>query len=219
MNTAFIFNFLSDLKRNNTREWFEKNKHRYEESVAYFKEIVQAIIKELGSAEPEIGLLKPKDCIFRIYRDVRFSRDKTPYKLHFGAYFSAGGKASGQAGYYLHLEPESESFLGGGLYHPDREKLAKVRQEIDYNASELASIVKAKNFRKIFGKIQGESLVRAPKGYAEDHPQIELLKLKDFFVIHPLTDKSINEKNFVKNVIRMYKTLKPFNDFLNVAIS
>ena len=219
MNSAFILSFLSDLRRNNNRNWFEKNKYRYKEALGYFTEVVHEIIKELGRTEPEISLLEPKDCIFRIYRDIRFSKDKTPYKLYFGAYFSAGGKSGAQAGYYLHFEPEDESFLGGGLYHPAAEKLAKVRQEIDYNASELASIVKRENFKRIFGEIQGESLVRPPKGYSEDHPQIELLKLKDFFVIHKLSDKSIKEKNFVRNAVSKYKTMKPFNDFLNVAIS
>lgn len=219
MDTALILRFLKDLKKNNNRSWFEKNKDRYKESLAAFTEIVGSLIKQLSAIEAELALLEPKDCIFRIYRDVRFSKDKTPYKSHFGAYIASDGKSGTQAGYYLHLEPGGESFLGGGMYHPSSENLAKIRQEIDYNAAELAAIVKGKKFKTVFGAIQGESLVRPPKGYSEDHPQIELLKLKDYFVIHGFSDKEVKEKNFIKEAVKMFKVMKPFNDYLNVAIS
>jgi len=219
MNAVAIFSFLKELKKNNNRDWFQENKAKYQQAFDHFLDIAQFIIDELGKSDKEISLLQPKDCVFRIYRDVRFSHDKTPYKTHFGAYFAPGGKGSPNPGYYLHLSPGGESFMGGGLYRPTGEMMAKVRQEIDYNSGELKKIVSKKQFSNIFGEIQGDSLVRPPKGYSADHPQIELLKLKDYLVLSNLKDSEVKEKNFTKEVVKRFRIMQPFIEYLSVAIS
>jgi len=219
MNTSAIFTFLKDLKKNNNRDWFQENKERYQDSYACFLDLAQYIINELGKSDRAISLLQPKECVFRIYRDIRFSHDKTPYKTHFGAYFAPGGKASANPGYYLHLSPGGESFMGGGLYRPSGEMLAKVRQEIDYNSAELKKIVSVKSFKNVFGEIQGDTLSRPPKGYAADHPQINLLKLKDFLVLSNLKDSEVRNKNFVKEAVKRFAIMRPFIEYLSVAIS
>lgn len=132
---------------------------------------------------------------------------------------SEGGKKSPNAGYYLHLQPHGESFIGGGMYHPDADILSKVRQEIDYNASELKKIVSEADFTKYYGSIQGDQLKKAPKGYEADHPNIELLKLKDFIVIHKLSDEEVMHAHFKDRAITMFKAMTPFVHYLNVAIS
>ena len=163
--------------------------------------------------------LDPKKCIFRINRDIRFSKDKSPYKINFGAALAEGGRNSGNAAYYLHLQPNDESFIGGGLYQPPKEMLAKVRQEIDYNASELRTLVSAPDFRETFGEIQGDSLKRAPKGYDPDHPNIALLKLKDYIVLRKLTDQEVADEQFPEQALAIFKTMIPFVRYLNVAVS
>jgi len=219
MNTQLIVSFLRKVQKNNNREWFEKNKELYKSVLDEFTKMVNYFLTELGKVDEELSVLAAKHCIYRIYRDIRFSRDKTPYKTHMGAFFAPGGRKSGNAGYYIHLQPNGESLLGGGLYRPETQHLAKVRQEIDYNAIELKKIVTERNFRKVFGEVQGEKLARAPKGFAIDHPNIELLKLKDYLVLHKFSDKEVLDPSFHRQVVRMFKGMKPFNDYLNVAIS
>lgn len=163
--------------------------------------------------------LQAKKCVFRIYRDVRFSKDKSPYKLNFGASMSEGGRKSTNPGYYIHLQPGGECFFGGGLYHPDVDNLKKVRQEIDYNADSFLKIVKDQEFKSVFGEIWGEKLKRAPKDYSEDHPLIEYLKLKDFVVLHQVDDKDVVKKDYFKKGSEVYKMIKPFNDFMKTAIN
>ncbi len=219
MNIALILDFLKELQQNNEKAWMDNHRKFYESAKAEFKTVVAFLLEEMATADETLLGLQPKDCIFRLNRDIRFSNDKSPYKNNFGAYFSEGGKKGEQAGYYLHLQPFGESFLGGGMYMPSPESLYKVRQEIDYNASELKKIVDLPDFRKYFGEIQGDKLKRPPKGYATDHPNIELLKLKDFLVIHRLTDAEVTSQDFPQQAIKMFKTMMPFNYFLNVAIS
>ncbi len=210
--------FLARLKKNNNRDWFQSNKTQFQKAQEEFLVLVQHIIEKLSLDIPEIADLEAKKCIYRIYRDIRFSKDKTPYKTHFGAFFTPGGKNSGNAGFYLHLEPNN-SIIAGGLYKPDSAKLSKVRQEIDYNGSDLKKIVSNSTFKELFGEIQGEKLSRAPKGYPLDHPNLEVLKLKSFLVVHNLDDNQVISPNLPELVFKNFKTMSPFIEYLNVAIS
>jgi uncharacterized protein (TIGR02453 family) len=219
MNLQLVFSFLEELAQNNNKEWMDAHRKWYEQAKDEFKNLVTHLLGELSIIDEGLIGLTPKDCIFRVNRDIRFSKDKSPYKNNFGAYMSEGGKKSPNAGYYLHLQPNGESFIGGGMYQPDTDVLAKVRQEIDYNASELKKIVSEKDFKKYYGPIQGDKLKKAPKGYEPEHPNIELLKLKDFIVIHKLSDEEIIDEHFKAHAISMFKVMEPFVRYLNVAIS
>ncbi|CAN5221974.1 DUF2461 domain-containing protein [soil metagenome] len=211
------FNFLKQLQNNNNREWFEKNRKNYLEAKVKFEEFVSEILKELEKFE-NLGDLTAKQCIFRINRDIRFSSDKTPYKRNMSAAFALGGKKSPYHPYYLHIEPGGKSFLGGGLYDPDKEKLTKVRQEIDYNKETLIEIIENREFKKYFTGISGEKLKTAPKGYPKDHPDINLLKFKQYIIIHQLNNGQILDENFSNLIIDVFKVMKPFLDWLNFVI-
>ncbi|WPP52194.1 DUF2461 domain-containing protein [Catalinimonas niigatensis] len=219
MNLQLVFSFLEELAQNNNKEWMDAHRKRYEQAKDEFKDLVTHLLGELSIIDEGLMGLTPKDCIFRVNRDIRFSKDKSPYKNNFGTHMSEGGKKSPNAGYYLHLQPNGESFIGGGMYHPDTDILSKVRQEIDYNASELKKIVSEADFTKYYGSIQGDQLKKAPKGYEADHPNIELLKLKDFIVIHKLSDEEVMHEHFKDRAIAMFKAMTPFVHYLNVAIS
>ncbi len=214
-----ILKFLKDIAKNNNRDWFEKNKLRYVETKTIFDDFLGMLHKELLRFDEGLAGLNPRKQAFRIYRDVRFSKDKRPYKVNMGAGFSPHGKMEQEPGYYLHVEP-GNSFVAGGLYMPNAENLAKVRQEIDYNAEALLKILNNKKFKNYFSGLDDFDQVKtAPKGYAQDHPHIALLKNKSFVVSHHFTDTQVKHKNFVKQVAEVCKTLKPLNDFLKEAIS
>lgn len=219
MNTSLILEFLTGLSSHNSKEWMEANKEEYNQAKATFIELVSTLLENLKQFDPGVAALTAKDCIFRINRDVRFSKNKAPYKNNFGASISEGGKKSENAGYYLHIQPGNESFIAGGLYMPASEHLKKIRQEIDYNAPELLKIVSEKDFKKTFGTVQGDKLARAPKGYFPDHPNIEFLKLKSYIVLQKLSDEEIRSNDLVASLSDKCRTMKPFLDFLNVATS
>lgn len=212
--------FLKDLKKNNNKPWFEKNKTAYQNAKEDVEQFVQQVIEGLGKIDPDIATLQPKDCIFRIYRDVRFSKDKTPYKTNMGASFSRGGKKVPTAGYYFHCEPGGQSMTGGGLWMPMPPHLAKVRQEIDYNFEEWKKIVGNKNFKKIFPNgVEGiEVLSRPPKGYDDQNPAIEYLKMKCYIVTHDLTDADLSSKSLLKETLNTFAAMKEFIDFLNRSV-
>ncbi|MDH5476507.1 MAG: DUF2461 domain-containing protein [Cyclobacteriaceae bacterium] len=214
-----ILIFLNQIAANNTREWMEANKKSYHEARDTFVGITKSLIEEISAFDEGLQGVDPKKSIFRLNRDVRFSKNKAPYKTNFGAFMMEGGKKAGNAGYYLHLQPGNESFIAGGVYMPEADKLAKIRQEIDYNGSELKKIVSQSVFEKTFGQIQGDKLKRAPKGYSLDHPNIELLKLKSYLALHKVDDKTVLDKDFLNYIIDVFKKMAPFNYFLNVALS
>lgn len=220
MNNDLILKFLKDIAKNNNREWFERNKPTYLEVKQHFEDFLEALHIELVKFDEALGGLNPRKMGFRIYRDVRFSKDKRPYKVNMGAGFSPHGKMEQEPGYYIHLEPGNKSFVAGGIYMPDAEKLAKIRQEIDYNAGAFLKILKEKKFSKYFSKLDDfDKLKTAPKGYAKDHPQIDLLKNKSFVVSHSFSDIAVKDKKFVKEVAEVSKSIKRLNDFLTEAIS
>jgi uncharacterized protein (TIGR02453 family) len=219
MNFNSILTFLKAISKNNNREWFEKNKPKYLDAKKQFEDFLETLHKELLTFDESLAGLNPRKQGFRIYRDVRFSKDKRPYKTNMGAGFSAHGKMEQEPGYYIHIEP-GKSFVAGGIYMPDAERLSKIRQEIDYNASEFLKILKDKKFKKYFPSLDDfDRLKTAPKGYPKDHQHIELLKNKSYVVSYRFTDKDITNKDFVKKVATACKTLKPLNDFLMKAIA
>jgi uncharacterized protein (TIGR02453 family) len=209
--------FLKNLKKNNNKPWFETNKRNYLLAKEDLEEFAQQVIDGLGKTDKGIATLKPKDCVFRIYRDVRFSKDKTPYKISMSAAFNRNGKSAPGAGYYFHCEPGS-NMVGGGTWMPTPEELNKIRQEIDYNFAEWKKILGRPAFKKYFpGSIEGETLSRAPKDYDDRNPAIEFLKMKSFVVSRELDDATLQSKSLLREVLTTFNAMKEFIDFLNEA--
>lgn len=208
--------FLKKLKKNNNREWFNTNKKLYEDAKYDFEVFLFELIQKIADYDSSIGMLEPKDCMFRIYKDVRFSKDKLPYKTNLGASINAGGrKAPGVAGYYVHISPD-EYFIGSGLYYPEPEKLADVRNRIAADFKSFKKIVTNKDFVKFYKKLwDGHSLKTAPKGFDKEHPAMEYLKLKSFIAGHTVKEEKVLSKNYPDYVAKVFKAVKPLNDFLN----
>lgn len=206
--------FLSELKIHNTKEWFDEHRHLYDEAKRNFIQVVDNALQEIVQIDPDIVEIEAKKYMFRINRDIRFSKDKSPYKTHLGAFISKGGRSSDYAGYYFHLEPGA-SMLAGGTYMPSSPMLKKIRQHIDFNAPELREILANEEFKTFFGEMHGEKLKTAPKGYPKDHPDIDLLRFKGFIAykeIHNKDELMGELPDLMKKAIRL---LHPFNKFLN----
>ncbi|MFY0626090.1 MAG: DUF2461 domain-containing protein [Reichenbachiella sp.] len=218
MDLKPTLNFLKELKSNNSKEWFDENRKTYEACRKTFIELTQEIIDGIAKFDADLTDVDAKKCVFRINRDIRFSKDKTPYKTNFGALMGADGKKSEGTGYYIHLA-EDFNFVGGGMYMPQPDKLAAIRQEIDYNPDAINKLIQSKDFKDTFGSIQGDALKTAPKGYPKDHPNIELLRLKSFYVLKEFKDKEVTSDGFIKEALTTYKKALAFNDYLKVAIS
>lgn len=214
--------FLKDLKKNNNKPWFDENRKRYENAKEDFIQFIQSVIDYFGKTDKSISGIRAKDCLFRINRDIRFSKDKSPYKTNFGASINKGGrKAFDTAGYYFHLEP-GHFFIGGGIYHPMPAELNKVRQEIDYCLPEFKKILAARNFRKIYGDLDRSDeflLSRVPKGYDADNPAAEFLKLKSYLALTQLSEKEVTSKGLLKKTTTAFDALLPLIRFLNRALA
>lgn len=221
MVQAQTLQFLSALKENNNKPWFDTNRKTYETAKKDFAEVVQELIKGTEKFDKSIeeAQLEVKNCTFRINRDVRFSKNKDPYKTNFGASFSKGGKKAHSAGYYLHIEP-TQCFLAGGIWMPEPDDLKKIRTEIDYNFDEFSNILNAESFKNIFpkGLDRDAATVRPPKGYDETNPAIELIKLKSFTASTVIEFKEILKPNFTDTVLEGFKAMQPYIAFLNRAI-
>jgi uncharacterized protein (TIGR02453 family) len=213
-----VIKFLEELAQNNTREWMQEHKKQYEKVRNTFIDFVSLVLLDMQKVDPDLMELTAKECTFRINRDVRFSKDKSPYKLNFSAYFALGGKKSFNGGYYFHLQP-GQSFIGGGIYQPMPDMLAKIRQEIDYNPQIIHSIISQEEFKTYFGEIKGDKLKTSPKGYSADHVDIELLRHKSFVASKAINDVIVSSKDFQSEVVRGFTIMKPFKDFLTAAIS
>ena len=211
--------FLKKLKINNNREWFDSNKTEYLASKEIFEEFVSELIKGINKFDKKVSLdLKPKDCTFRIYKDVRFSKDKTPYKNNMSASINPGGKKSNIPGYYFHLEPEA-CFLAGGVYMPMPDDLKAIRQEIDYNPLPLINILKSASFKKEFNGLDEEDkLKNPPKGFNKDHAHSEILKNKHFIVSRKFENKVILKKEGLSKTLDSFKAMYPLLDYLRKAI-
>ena len=206
--------FLKDLHKNNNRDWFNENKDRYLSANANVVDFVETLIEEIGEFDEEILRIDAKKALFRIYRDVRFSKDKSPYKTNFGAGLGMG-KGNRISGYYLHIEP-GKSFLAGGVYQPDTTVLKEIRKEISINSNEFLSILEQDEFRNNFrGLSVGQKLQRVPAGFEKDDPMAEFLKLKNFIVVHPVSNEALMKEDAAKNFAQIFKSIKPLNDFLS----
>jgi uncharacterized protein (TIGR02453 family) len=209
------FQFLSDLSQNNNREWFNDNKPRFETAKADFLEFTTKLLAEMAKIQPDLNNTLAKDCIFRIYKDVRFSKDKSPYKTHFAAAFGPGGKHSNKIDFYFQVQPDGQSMLGGGMWHPLPEELAVFRQEIDYNPSHIKDIIFKEPFKSNFPHIYGEKLKKAPKGYSPEHADVELLKYKEMFFYKNYDDNDLFSENAISLFMKDAEILKPFLDYSN----
>jgi uncharacterized protein (TIGR02453 family) len=210
--------FLKELAENNHKPWFDENKEAYQKAKGDFEVFVKELLEKLSVLEPEFKTYQAKDCIFRIFRDVRFAKDKSPYKPNFGAYFSKGGKKSNAAGYYIHVQPGGKCFLAGGVWMPEAAALKAIRQEIDYNFEAFSKIIHQKEFKKLFPKLEGEALKTVPQGYAADNPAIEFLKMKSFVVMYYFPDKNLTAEGFAGQCFETYKAMQPLVDFLNSSL-
>ncbi len=207
--------FLRSLKRNNNREWFQERKALYESAVKTpLEELVQTLAGDFGRFAPEM-VATPKASIYRIYRDTRFSKDKSPYKTHAAVIFPRRGLEKHQgAGFYLHIAP-TELFIGGGVYMPMSEDLNAIRSHIAENSDALFRIVKAKPFRKMFGELRGEQLSRIPRGFSEEHPAAEYLKYKQYVAGRTLPPEQATAPRFYKTVVDTFETMTPLIRYLN----
>ena len=209
------FKFLTELKKNNNRKWFAENKDWYERSKTDFEQVVKSVIEILPSVDPEVGLLDPKKCIFRIYRDIRFSSDKTPYKTHFGAGFRAP-KLQKSSGYYLHIDPE-ECFISCGHYMLDSAQLKKVRKGISDDYEYFKSILDEPQFKKEIGDLyrDDDTLKNCPKGFDPEDPAAEYLKLKRFYVYKPIPKDIVMTESLMVLLKETFETMQPLSRFLN----
>jgi uncharacterized protein (TIGR02453 family) len=212
--------FLKDLKKNNNKPWFDAHRKEYEEAKTDFANFIQQVIDKHAKNDPSIKLLVAKDCMFRINRDIRFSKDKTPYKTNIGAYINRGGKKSLFGGYYFHCEP-GQSFVGGGLWMPMPPELNKVRQEIDYNFPAFKKIITSKKIKAVYGDLSRDAeyvLSRVPKGYEPTNPAAEYLKMKSLVSTTSLKDEDLTSKNLVKKTVASFEALQPLIEFVNRSI-
>jgi len=213
--------FLKDLKKNNHKDWFDTNRKTYENAKSDYLNLVHEVTKGLGKKDASIASLTAKECIFRINRDVRFSKNKDPYKTNMGMYLSRGGKKSLFSGYYFHLEPGGKSFAAGGLWMPEADVIKKVRQEIDYNWEEFSKIIQNKKFVAAYKALQREEgmvLSREPKGYEKDNPAIEYIKLKSWVATTAFTDAQLTSNTLAKDIVAAFETLQPLILFLNRSL-
>ncbi|EOQ98406.1 PF09365 family protein [Leptospira wolbachii serovar Codice str. CDC] len=213
-----ILKFLSDLKLNNNRNWFIENKDRFSEIQSELVVLTGYFLAEIEKFDKSVKGVDPKSCIFRIYKDVRFSKDKSPYKTHFGIFIRGGGKKIEGTGYYLHIEP-NESLIGGGCYQPDPKSLYNIRERIITDSKTIKKILDDRKFVQDFGtEFYAEKLKTAPKGFAKDHPMIDLLKYKGFAVAKKIKNADLTSDDFGKETVKSFRILYPLNQFLEEAM-
>ena len=212
-----IISFLTSLSENNNKEWFEAHRDQYESARNELVVTTDNIINGINTFDSTIGSIEAKKCLFRQYRDVRFSKNKLPYKSTMSAYIAPGGKNSNFAGYYIHIEP-NKSFIGGGIYSPTPEILLGIRKEIYYHPETFKKVISKNSFIETFGTLMHEKLVRPPKGFPSDFPDIDLLKYKHFVVSRPTAVESMKGTDIQDIALKTFKEMLPFNQFLNQAI-
>jgi uncharacterized protein (TIGR02453 family) len=205
--------FFKRLEKNNNRDWFNNHKKEFKAIEAQVKEFYNMIYNNLN-VHDEVDKLK----FFRIYRDVRFSKDKTPYKTHFGGSFHRK-KPELRGGYYLHVAPNNESFLATGFWEPHKDDLFRIRKEIEMDDSELRTIINNKKFKDVWGELVGDELKTAPKGFDKEHPAIDLLRKKQFIFTKKYSDKEITSKDFLKEVDSSFKAIRPYFDYMSDVLT
>lgn len=219
MNLLSIVDFLKELNVNNNREWFAENKNRYTDLKLYFEEICKDLILKIAEFDDDIKNVELKDCVFRIYKDVRFSRDKTPYKTHFAIYIASdGGRKSQRGGYYLHIDPAG-SFVAVGVWCPPPNILKALRQSVYDNIEELEEIINKDDFKNNFGNFYEEDkLKKVPAGFPKDFEQAELLKLKHYMVDYKLDNEMLGSANIIDKIAEIVKKGYPLNKFMNYTV-
>ena len=216
--------FLRELIANNHKEWFDANRHYYREAQDEFNRFIDRLIAEIRLFDPSIGSLTVKECVYRIYRDVRFSNDKTPYKNHFGAYIAQeGGRKSPLGGYYFHVEPTNAGYLNnsmwaGGIYCPDAPTLKAIRTDIFEHPEEYKAIIQNDDFVDTFQWFDGNMLSTVPKGFPKDFPDMNLIKRKDYTYYRNIDEQTLQSDHLLEESIRVFKLMLPFNRFMNRAI-
>jgi len=213
-----VLDFLSDLALNNDRPWFAEHKADYEEARLIFEGFVDEVIRRLSAFQDGIAGLKAKECIMRIYRDLRFSKDKTPYNTWMTSVIAPGGRKSGRFGYGLRLTPE-DTMAGGGLWEAKSEQMAAFRRAVERDPQAIFALTRSPEFLRTFGGLKGEKLTKAPQGYASDHPAIEILKLKQVHVVRSFSDEAVCAPDFADSLVETFRAMKPFLDFLGRVIS
>ncbi len=219
MNMQMILNYLSELSRNNNREWYHLHKTEYREANAQFEALLQELILEIGKTDSSILHNAPGDLTFRLVRDTRFSRDKSPYNPAFRAHISSMGKLPVPVGYFIMIKPGNQSFLGGGLFADMfKEATAMVREYLAEHPEEWDEVIHAEEFRRYF-TVKGSALKNVPAGYDKEHPAAEFLKYKSWYLEYPVTDEELqNAEAFLPKAVEVFKAMKPFNDYLNRAL-
>ena len=213
-----LFQFLKELRENNSRDWFKINKKRYDALFKTHVSVIQQLINRIAMFDPEIAALDAKSCIYRIYRDIRFSNDKTPYKTFIGAYMTGfGGRTSSYGGYYLHIDPDNP-LVSGGVWQPEAKLLKLLRWDIYNNIEEFISIIENVKFNLTFGGLEGESLHRMPVGFPKDCPYESILRRKSFIVTSVIPEELFYSEDWMDKVIEIFKLVYPFNRFLNYTV-
>lgn len=217
MDAGLVFEFLKGLSQNNNKAWFEAHREQYQKARGEFETLVDSLIPMARTIDADIGALTVKECVFRIFRDARFAKDKSPYKSNFGAYIVKGGRKSPFAGFYIHLEP-GKSFVGGGVYMPEAKELLGIRRAIFERVDAFKKIIGDSEFKKHFPELFGEKLKNPPRDFPKDFADIELLKHKHFAVAHSVEDAFWGDEHLLASLHRLFMVQYPFNRFLNKAI-
>jgi uncharacterized protein (TIGR02453 family) len=212
-----VFEFLTQLRENNNREWFQANKKKYDKAKKDFELFIELSIEQIKIIDPEVSGINAKDCLFRIFRDVRFSEDKRPYKTNFGAFIAKNGRKSRYGGYYIHIEPD-QCFLGGGCYMPASNVLKAIRTEIYHHPNEFRSIIESSEFKRHFPEMYGDKLKTAPRGFPKDFDHIDLLNYKHYAVGKSVSNEIVCSNKFVEEIDKTFKALYPLNKFLNEIV-
>lgn len=213
---AHVFSFLKDLNRNNNREWFTENKPRYERARAGVVDFADALLDRMSEFD-EIETPHGKKAVMRIYRDIRFSKDKTPYKNNFGIGMKRATDRR-RGGYYMHLQP-GDCFIGGGFWGPESKDLKRIRQELAADPNTLREITEREDFQRLFGSLQGEKLKTAPQGYKQDHPSIELLRFKQYLVMRKFSEAQMQSPNFLDEAVETYRGMLPFFNYMSDVLT
>lgn len=208
-----VFTFFKKLEKNNNREWFNENKPEFKAIEKEVKAVYHVILENLSTYD-EIDKLK----IFRIYRDVRFSKNKLPYKTHFGGSFHRT-KPRLRGGYYLHLQPNNESFIATGFWDPESADLMRIRKEFEMDDSEIRAIINEEYFKSIWGDLEGDEVKTAPRGFNKEHQAIDLIKKKQFIFTKKFTDKDVLDPHFLDQIDEAFKAIRPYFDYMSDVLT
>lgn len=219
MNTQFVLDFLKDLKLNNNRDWFQLNKNRYDNAKLEVEKFAAELILLISAVDSSVQMPLVKDCMFRIFRDVRFGADKSPYKTNFGFFIARGSRKSIYPGYYFHFEPDA-CMIAAGIYQPNPDSLKLLRNEVYFNSIEFKNILEKPTFKKQFPQLDDfDKMKKAPKDFPADFHNVDLLKYRSYIVSQNVSDKMVVSNQYLVHIETLIKELQPFMQFLNKAIS